>query len=106
MVTRLPPSTYIAFSLVHSVLILLLRLRQICSHTSLIAESEGQHVINEDITEEAFANTNDLKRAISHEGPEYVARLKALRKEKALTLMKAEKNKVSLTLTIFYQSRE
>ena len=73
---------------------MLLRLRQICSHTALIAESEGQYVINEDVTEEDVANSDDLKRAITHEGPEYIAKLKTQLKEKALALIEAEKMKV------------
>ena len=77
---------------------MLLRLRQICSHSILIAE-DGVYMIEDE------GNDSDdgdhLKLAMRQEGAEFVNKLKSKLKTKALALMEAEKSQVSI-LPIMY----
>lgn len=69
---------------------LLLRLRQICSHTALITEEEDV-IVDEDLENSNEANRDELIQAQTVAGREFVQKLKAKLKEVALGRMAAEK---------------
>lgn len=69
---------------------MLLRLRQICSHTSLITEEKD--VIVDDNLEEADKNDEDeLIQAHRVAGPDFVSKLKTKLREVAVERIAAEK---------------
>ncbi|KDQ60258.1 hypothetical protein JAAARDRAFT_205244 [Jaapia argillacea MUCL 33604] len=76
----------------HQVLVLLLRLRQICSHPSLIYE-EGDGYINPDGSDDrsSLEARMVLTRASQLVGGDFVLKMKAKLKESALRRMDAEK---------------
>ena len=80
------------------VLVMLLRLRQICSHSILIAE-DGVYMIEDEGNDSDDAD--HVKLAMRQEGAEFVNKLKSKLKTKALALMEAEKSQVSI-LPIMY----
>ncbi|EKM56552.1 uncharacterized protein PHACADRAFT_207772 [Phanerochaete carnosa HHB-10118-sp] len=80
----------------HQVLVLLLRLRQICSHPSLIQEEGVAFVANDD--EETGAKYTELVRAERIMGAEFVSRMQAKFKQAMLDRMAAEKASADATL--------
>lgn len=79
----------------YSVLVLLLRLRQICSHPALIQEGETALVSPDEMDETITPKTRDeLSRARSLVGLEFVAKMKMKLKETALRRIEAEKASV------------
>lgn len=83
-------------------MVLLLRLRQICSHPSLIQENGNAFVTAEELEEhskDAEGSTHpDLIRARRTLGPEFVAKMKARFKETVLKRMAAEKESTDATV--------
>ena len=76
----------------HQVLVLLLRLRQICSHPALIQEDGVALVHPNEMDESVSAETRDeLSRAMNLVSTEFVAKMKHKLKEIALRRMEAEK---------------
>ncbi|KAF7976186.1 hypothetical protein HWV62_7352 [Athelia sp. TMB] len=91
------PSSLLTISI--KVLVLLLRLRQICSHPALIQEDgvalTGPDDMDETLSPEAHG---ELSRATALVGPEFVARMKYKLKELTLRRMEAEKLSVDATI--------
>ena len=79
------------------VLVLLLRLRQICTHTSLITEEDGV-IIDDELENMDEDKRDDVIKAHSELGREFVDKLKKKLKNIALERMAAEK-KVRLIIT-------
>ncbi|KAJ7149019.1 P-loop containing nucleoside triphosphate hydrolase protein [Mycena crocata] len=73
-----------------SVLVLLLRLRQLCSHPALIQEN-GSHFLAPDEMDEPEEHRDELGRARAVMGPEFVKKMKEKFKESALARIEAEK---------------
>ncbi|RDB16047.1 putative ATP-dependent helicase C23E6.02 [Hypsizygus marmoreus] len=74
------------------VLVLLLRLRQICSHPSLIQEGEAASIRPEEADDESSPTmTTELTRAQRLVSPEFVSKMKEKFKTAAIERMKAEK---------------
>lgn len=69
---------------------MLLRLRQVCSHTSLITESDGI-IADEDYDETKESAKAQLARAEKLVSPEFVMKMKSKLKELALQRIQAEK---------------
>ena len=69
---------------------LLLRLRQICSHASLITE-DGSAFVMPGEADKIKGKGNDLARACKLVSPEFVEKMKVKLREAALNRMKAEK---------------
>jgi SNF2 family DNA or RNA helicase len=77
------------------VLVLLLRLRQICSHPALIQEGEAALIAPDEMDESITLEIRDeLSRARNLVGLEFVAKMKLKLKEVALRRMEAEKTSV------------
>lgn len=76
----------------HQVLVLLLRLRQICSHASLISEDGDAfvqpHEVGNDFQLEFATELSRARRLVSEE---FVAKMKAKYKNEALARMETEK---------------
>lgn len=83
----------------HAVLVLLLRLRQICSHPALIQEN-GVALAGPDELDETLspATRGELSRAAALVGPEFVAKMKFKLKELTLRRMEAEKASVDAVI--------
>ncbi|KAF8633893.1 hypothetical protein AX15_001196 [Amanita polypyramis BW_CC] len=84
----------------HQVLVLLLRLRQICSHPSLITE-DGNAFVMPGETDKMHSNQgkcDDLARACKLVSPEFVEKMKIKLREAALFRVKAEKESVDATV--------
>jgi len=83
------------------VLVLLLRLRQICAHPCLIQENEDAFrtdlEFGEGITVELATESNRARRLV---GIEFVAKVRDMLKKRALDCMEAER-----TVGDFYQSK-
>jgi SNF2 family DNA or RNA helicase len=78
-----------------AVLVLLLRLRQICSHPALIQEGETALVTPDEMDESIATEIRDeLSRARNLVGSEFVAKMKFKLKETALRRIEAEKASV------------
>ncbi|KAJ2936849.1 hypothetical protein H1R20_g266, partial [Candolleomyces eurysporus] len=75
----------------HQVLVLLLRLRQICSHPCLILEDVGAFVPAEDVDHSKPAVANELSRARKLMSEEFVDEMKAKMKQVVLQRIEAEK---------------
>ncbi|KAF9465092.1 SNF2 family N-terminal domain-containing protein [Collybia nuda] len=73
------------------VLVLLLRLRQICSHPSLIQENEAAFVSPDEVDNCAPEMSTELTRARRLVSPDFVSKMKARFKAAALQRMEAEK---------------
>ncbi|KZP29288.1 hypothetical protein FIBSPDRAFT_917412 [Athelia psychrophila] len=83
----------------HQVLVLLLRLRQICSHPALIQENGVALAGVEDLDETLSpATRGELNRAAALVGPEFVAKMKFKLKELTLRRMEAEKASVDAVI--------
>lgn len=81
------------------VLVLLLRLRQICSHPALIQENGVALAGVEDLDETLSpATRGELNRAAALVGPEFVAKMKFKLKELTLRRMEAEKASVDAVI--------
>jgi SNF2 family DNA or RNA helicase len=79
----------------NAVLVLLLRLRQICSHPALIQEGEAALIAPDEMDDLIAPETRDeLSRARNLVGLEFVAKMKLKLKETALRRMEAEKTSV------------
>ena len=76
------------------VLVLLLRLRQICTHTSLITEQDGV-IIDDELENMDEDKRDDVIKAHSELGREFVDKLKKKLRDIALERMAAEKKVVS-----------
>jgi SNF2 family DNA or RNA helicase len=75
-----------------AVLVLLLRLRQICSHPALIQEGEAALISPDEMDDSITPEIHDeLSRARNLVGPEFVAKMKLKLKETALRRIEAEK---------------
>lgn len=72
------------------VLVLLLRLRQICSHPSLVQEGGAAFIFNDPADDESGTD-QELMRACKLVSSEFVARMKTKLKASALQRMEAEK---------------
>ena len=76
----------------HHVLVLLLRLRQICSHPSLIAEDGHADVLHHESDEDFRVEfANELTRARRLVSDEFVSKMKEKFKREALARIEAEK---------------
>ncbi|KAL5514334.1 hypothetical protein ACEPAG_2422 [Sanghuangporus baumii] len=75
------------------VLLLLLRLRQVCTHTSLITEDEGV-IVDDELDDMNEDKRDDVIKAHSELGREFVDRLKKKLRDIALERMAAEKKSV------------
>ncbi|KAL5521625.1 hypothetical protein ACEPAF_2373 [Sanghuangporus sanghuang] len=75
------------------VLVLLLRLRQVCTHTSLITEDEGI-IVDDELDNMDEDKRDDVIMAHSELGREFVDRLKKKLRDIALERMAAEKKSV------------
>ncbi|KAL5498669.1 hypothetical protein ACEPAH_2024 [Sanghuangporus vaninii] len=75
------------------VLVLLLRLRQVCTHTSLITEDEGI-IVDDELDYMDEDKRDDVIKAHSELGREFVDRLKKKLRDIALERMAAEKKSV------------
>ena len=84
------PLACLLFTNGHVVLVMLLRLRQICSHTSLITEEEDV-IVDDDIENTTEENRDEVIHAQTVVGREFVTKLKTKLKEIWLGRMKAEK---------------
>ncbi|KAF7350506.1 putative ATP-dependent helicase C23E6.02 [Mycena venus] len=73
-----------------SVLVLLLRLRQLCSHPALIQEN-GTHFLAADEVDDPEEYRNDLSRARVVMSKDWVQKMKEKFKERALSRMQAER---------------
>lgn len=83
------------------VLVLLLRLRQICSHPSLIQEEGVAFIAPDEVYEDSTpVHRDELIRARMQMGPEFVSKLRQKFKESALKRIQDEKE-VSMRITIF-----
>ena len=83
----------------HQVLVLLLRLRQICSHPALIQEDGVALVHPNDMDESVSAGTKDeLSRAMNLVSAEFVAKMKHKLKEIALRRIETEKESLDATV--------
>ncbi|KAF8632872.1 hypothetical protein AX17_004720 [Amanita inopinata Kibby_2008] len=78
----------------HHVLILLLRLRQICSHPSLIQEGGSAYFLPGEQDNEMDDWGDDLARARRLVSPEFVVKMKMKLRDAALARMKAERESV------------
>ncbi|KAJ7136080.1 SNF2 family N-terminal domain-containing protein [Mycena epipterygia] len=74
-----------------SVLVLLLRLRQLCSHPSLIQEGDGTHFLAPDEVDEPEEYRDELARARAVMSADFVKKMKEKFKESALRRIQAEK---------------
>ncbi|TDL24597.1 hypothetical protein BD410DRAFT_786110 [Rickenella mellea] len=74
----------------YQVLVMLLRLRQICSHTSLITEEDGV-ISDEALNETKLETREELIHAQTSVSREFVVKMKAKLREIALQRMAAEK---------------
>ena len=92
------PLACLLFTNDHVVLVMLLRLRQICSHTSLITEEEDV-IVDDDIENTTEENRDEVIHAQTVVGREFVTKLKTKLKEIWLERMKAEKE-VHYTCTL------
>ncbi|KAF8970384.1 P-loop containing nucleoside triphosphate hydrolase protein [Flammula alnicola] len=81
----------------HQVLVLLLRLRQICSHASLIQE-DGVAFVHPDEADVSPEFATELTRARRLVSSEFVAKMKEKFKQDALARMEAEKRSASATV--------
>ena len=84
------PLACLLFTNGHVVLVMLLRLRQICSHTSLITEEEDV-IVDDDIENTTEENRDEVIHAQTVVGREFVTKLKTKLKEIWLGRMKAGK---------------
>jgi SNF2 family DNA or RNA helicase len=86
------------------VLVLLLRLRQICSHPSLIQEGGAAFISAEeaDGDDAAPGSSRELARARQLVSPEFVTKMKAKFKAAALQRIAAEKEVSLYTLQVDY----
>ncbi|TFK47603.1 P-loop containing nucleoside triphosphate hydrolase protein [Heliocybe sulcata] len=78
----------------HQVLVMLLRLRQICSHPSLIYEKGGAFANGDDGIDDSLVQPeakSELDRAAKLVSPEFVARMRFRFKQAALHRIQAEK---------------
>ncbi|CAA7263247.1 unnamed protein product [Cyclocybe aegerita] len=84
----------------HQVLVLLLRLRQVCSHPSLIQEGGQAFVAPGEAGEESVhaEPATELTRACSSVGPDFVKRMKEKFKQEALDRLEAEKLSADATI--------
>ncbi|KAJ6590535.1 SNF2 superfamily protein [Mycena vulgaris] len=73
-----------------SVLVMLLRLRQLCSHPALIQEN-GSYFLAPDEADDAEEYRDELSRARAIMSPEFVTKMKEKFKDTALRRMQAEK---------------
>ncbi|KAF9486204.1 hypothetical protein BDN70DRAFT_822530 [Pholiota conissans] len=81
----------------HQVLVLLLRLRQICSHPCLIQE-DGVAFVHRDDAKVRPKVATELTRASRLVSPEFVEKMKAKMKQEALNRMQAEKESANATI--------
>ncbi|PPQ82538.1 hypothetical protein CVT25_007147 [Psilocybe cyanescens] len=81
----------------HQVLVLLLRLRQVCSHPSLIQE-DGVAFVNPDEADVKPEFSTELTRARRLVSPEFVAKMKERFLQDALARIEAEKNSADATI--------
>ncbi|KLO17670.1 hypothetical protein SCHPADRAFT_900413 [Schizopora paradoxa] len=83
----------------YQVLVMLLRLRQVCSHTSLITEDDSEDIL---IVDEDGDDTINRKEELFHVqtmlGREFVSKLKLKLKDIALERMEAEKKSADATI--------
>ena len=75
----------------HQVLVLLLRLRQICSHPCLILENVGAFVPAEDVDHSKPEVANELTRARKLMSEQFVNEMKDKMRRVVLQRMEAEK---------------
>lgn len=79
----------------NTVLVLLLRLRQICSHPALIQEGEAALIAPDELDESITSEIRDeIFRARNLVGSAFVAKMKLKLKETALRRIEAEKASV------------
>jgi SNF2 family DNA or RNA helicase len=82
--------------------VLLLRLRQICSHPSLIQEGRAAFVAPEEVDDDFKPElSTDLTRARRLVSPEFVTKMKQKFKEAVLERIKAEKEVCSAMYILF-----
>ncbi|KJA26761.1 hypothetical protein HYPSUDRAFT_35906 [Hypholoma sublateritium FD-334 SS-4] len=81
----------------HQVLVLLLRLRQICSHPSLIQE-DGVAFVHPDEAHVKPEFATELTRARRIVSPEFVAKMKEKFKQQALARMEVERKSANATI--------
>ena len=72
-----------------TVLVLLLRLRQICNHPVLITDDNTEHT--DSLLDEANVVSSEYDRALRLVGPEFVAKMNAKLMRLATERMEAEK---------------
>ncbi|KAH8097049.1 SNF2 family N-terminal domain-containing protein [Cristinia sonorae] len=82
----------------HQVLVMLLRLRQICSHPSLIQEDGVAFVGPDEAADGPHDKHSELTRAAQEVSAEFVERMKAKLKETVLERMAAEKESADATI--------
>ncbi|KAL0958396.1 hypothetical protein HGRIS_000537 [Hohenbuehelia grisea] len=82
----------------HQVLVLLLRLRQICSHPSLIQEDGSAFVHPDELDNDKAEVRQELSRARYLVSIEFVAKVKTQFKEAALKRIEAEKESADATV--------
>ncbi|KAF6753723.1 SNF2 family N-terminal domain-containing protein [Ephemerocybe angulata] len=82
----------------HQVLVLLLRLRQVCSHPCLILEEVGAFVPFEEVDHSKPELASELTRAAKLINPEFVVDMKARMKERMIARMEAEKRSADAAL--------
>ena len=88
------------------VLVLLLRLRQICSHPSLIQESGSAFILPVDESDEgvSYEAREELERARKQVSTEFVARMKYKLRDVVLKRMAAEQEvRCSFTLVLVHK---
>ncbi|KAG6855888.1 hypothetical protein H0H87_009686, partial [Tephrocybe sp. NHM501043] len=81
----------------HQVLVLLLRLRQICSHPSLIQEGGSGLTSPNEAEEDGSSFNGELARARKLVSTEFVTKMKATFKASALQRMEVERNSVDVS---------
>ncbi|KAJ6486844.1 SNF2 superfamily protein [Mycena sanguinolenta] len=84
----------------HSVLVLLLRLRQLCSHPALIQENASSHWLAADEADDPEEYRDELSRARATMPKEFVTKMKAKFKDRALSRMQAEKESQEATAEV------
>ncbi|PCH44932.1 hypothetical protein WOLCODRAFT_145249 [Wolfiporia cocos MD-104 SS10] len=82
----------------HQVLVLLLRLRQVCSHPCLIQEGNGAFISAADLDDHYHDKSYELSRAAQLVSPEFVYNMQKKLKETMLRRMEAEKESPDATV--------